>query len=504
MTAAEVARAKPASANGMMVEVHNCDAYGRVRMYRVEGQIADADRDGDVDINDFESVQRCFSGEGNTIPAGCSAEEIARLDVDGDADIDEQDMNVFMACWQGPAWAVRATGDYDEDGWVTAELEGGVSDVENFVLCTQKCLPQDPQCDVFDFDGNGHIDLYDYGTLAGLVGYPAGTPWGGCVVAEGESRIGNPYSFTGRRLDLLERPGTSSDVPVQVYHYRARWYDPVHGRFGQRDPLSLMERPLQASSSIAPNRRPADSALPGVTRVFSFLTFEHGAIPRTRKTEESVFLYEYVQSAPDQLTDPLGLWGEDVHYDDTRQWAIDVEYNDVCAKHIANADDGVDDYLAGSSPMYFIGDFRYHFDTTADGLNLQSGARDGRITFEHTEARTELSGASNFTTVKRALTHVGRALHAMQDKYSHNAKHNASTPFFHTPKEHCKILDPLGADVDICIDARKNNKNWNNPHLPDTVAAWPVDHMAAGAATREDLKRWLDDSAVDCYCRSKK
>ena len=218
MTAAEVARAKPASANGMMVEVHNCDAYGRVRMYRVEGQIADADRDGDVDINDFESVQRCFSGEGNTIPAGCSAEEIARLDVDGDADIDEQDMNVFMACWQGPAWAVRATGDYDEDGWVTAELEGGVSDVENFVLCTQKCLPQDPQCDVFDFDGNGHIDLYDYGTLAGLVGYPAGTPWGGCVVAEGESRIGNPYSFTGRRLDLLERPGTSSDVPVQVYH----------------------------------------------------------------------------------------------------------------------------------------------------------------------------------------------------------------------------------------------------------------------------------------------
>jgi len=42
------------------------------------------------------------------------------------------------------------------------------------------------------------------------------------------SAIGNPYSFTGRRLD--EETG--------IYHYRARYYDPVKGRFVNRDPIS--------------------------------------------------------------------------------------------------------------------------------------------------------------------------------------------------------------------------------------------------------------------------
>ncbi|HRX83548.1 MAG TPA: hypothetical protein P5572_00855, partial [Phycisphaerae bacterium] len=218
---------------GKVVEGYGYDAYGKVRMYQIMGDVADADRDGDVDINDFESLQRCFSGDGNTIPAGCSAEEITRLDVDGDADIDELDMNVFMACWQGPAWAIRATGDYDEDGDVT------LLDVAEFVSCTEKSLPQDPQCSAFDFDGDSEIGLYDYAILASLVGQPAGTPWGGCYVAQSTSQVGNPYFFTGRRLDLIA--ASSTQELSQLYHYRARWYDPAHGRFGQRDPLGHAE-----------------------------------------------------------------------------------------------------------------------------------------------------------------------------------------------------------------------------------------------------------------------
>ena len=45
------------------------------------------------------------------------------------------------------------------------------------------------------------------------------------------SAIGNPCLFTGRQLD--EETG--------LYFYRARYYDPVKGRFLQRDPLGYME-----------------------------------------------------------------------------------------------------------------------------------------------------------------------------------------------------------------------------------------------------------------------
>jgi len=49
---------------------------------------------------------------------------------------------------------------------------------------------------------------------------PTGQPLAG-------STIGNPVLFTGQRLD----------TETGLYHYKARAYDPAHGRFLQRDPL---------------------------------------------------------------------------------------------------------------------------------------------------------------------------------------------------------------------------------------------------------------------------
>jgi RHS repeat-associated protein len=45
------------------------------------------------------------------------------------------------------------------------------------------------------------------------------------------SAIGNPYLFTGRQLD----------AETGLYFYRARYYDPVKGRFIQRDPLEYVD-----------------------------------------------------------------------------------------------------------------------------------------------------------------------------------------------------------------------------------------------------------------------
>jgi len=47
------------------------------------------------------------------------------------------------------------------------------------------------------------------------------------------SAFGNPYLFTGRRLDILD----SSSLKLQ--YSRARYYDPQTGRFTQRDPLGI-------------------------------------------------------------------------------------------------------------------------------------------------------------------------------------------------------------------------------------------------------------------------
>ena len=43
--------------------------------------------------------------------------------------------------------------------------------------------------------------------------------------------LGNPYRYTGRRLD----------AETGLYYYRARYYDPVAGRFLQADPAGLVD-----------------------------------------------------------------------------------------------------------------------------------------------------------------------------------------------------------------------------------------------------------------------
>ncbi len=71
-----------------------------------------------------------------------------------------------------------------------------------------------------------------------------------------------PYYFTGQRLDFDERNTTTNEPYLALYHYRARAYDPVHGRFLQHDPLEY---------------------------------------------RDSANLFEYVESMPTALRDPFGL-----------------------------------------------------------------------------------------------------------------------------------------------------------------------------------------------------
>lgn len=66
--------------------------------------------------------------------------------------------------------------------------------------------------------------------------YPPTCPPSGTIVPP----TNQPYYFTGQRLDFDERNTTTNEPYLALYHYRARAYDPVHGRFLQRDPLEYI------------------------------------------------------------------------------------------------------------------------------------------------------------------------------------------------------------------------------------------------------------------------
>ncbi|MCK4342121.1 MAG: hypothetical protein KAY37_10415 [Phycisphaerae bacterium] len=60
-------------------------------------QFADLDEDGDVDLHDFATFARCFTGSGGLAPPGCEC-----ADLDGDGDIDADDFTRFDDNFTGP------------------------------------------------------------------------------------------------------------------------------------------------------------------------------------------------------------------------------------------------------------------------------------------------------------------------------------------------------------------------------------------------------------------
>jgi len=112
------------------------------------------------------------------------------------------------------------------------------------------------------FDDSGAITEYTqydaYGYARTGIGWGVDETWftsDDTVADGGGSNVGNPYFFTGRRLDLLD----AGALPLM--YYRARTYDPTTGRFLQRDPIGYAD---------------------------------------------SLNAYEYGQSSPDKCLDPYG------------------------------------------------------------------------------------------------------------------------------------------------------------------------------------------------------
>ena len=147
-----------------------------------------------------------------TSPGGRSGRDLSG-DLDGDGDIDGDDFAAFMA---------------------------------TFALC-DGAGGYNPGA---DYDADNCITFVDYQLW--LQFYRGFVP----------PRSSNPYFFTGRRLDFDIRGGGYAPE-LALYHYRARAYDPWHGRFLQHDPALY---------------------------------------------RESLNLYQYAQSNPLMRLDPTGEW----------------------------------------------------------------------------------------------------------------------------------------------------------------------------------------------------
>ena len=131
----------------------------------------------------------------------------------------------------GPRVSLLATGDFNSNGVVDDEDAAAFDDCITNHSTNGACLA------AFDFDGSGEVDIYDAGVMAGLLGTFVDQPTHACLSTATGSTIGNPYYFTGRRLDAL----VGANGVKQFYDYRTRIYDPVNARFSQRDLLGYVD-----------------------------------------------------------------------------------------------------------------------------------------------------------------------------------------------------------------------------------------------------------------------
>lgn len=104
-------------------------------------------------------------------------------------------------------------------------------DLKDFLIF-QKCYTGSSMtCNQFqrrcDYNGDDHVDLADYqafaATLSGTVPAPI-----------------SPYRFTGQKLDFQINDACGQPLLV-LYHFKARAYDALNGRFAQRDPAEYRD-----------------------------------------------------------------------------------------------------------------------------------------------------------------------------------------------------------------------------------------------------------------------
>ncbi|HNU47165.1 MAG TPA: RHS repeat-associated core domain-containing protein [Phycisphaerae bacterium] len=195
--------------------------------------VFDLDADLDVDLYDHAGFQVCFSGEGGTPPPSCRLPTSFYHDADADLDIDLGDWANLQNCFdpsgaQAPPDCL-AVHDFDAAGLADGDLD--LDDYARFfecwggpgILADRLCAPPVRGLAPTALTG---ADVRGLAPTA-LMGDSPGAEWNGVTNNLPPS---GTFTLHGRPVDVL------SDGHV-LFHFRARYYDPVLGRWLQRDPL---------------------------------------------------------------------------------------------------------------------------------------------------------------------------------------------------------------------------------------------------------------------------
>jgi len=191
------------------------------------------------------------------------------------------------------------------------------------------------------------------------------------------SAYGNPYTFTGRRLDVLDGGN------LVRMHYRHRDYDAYAGRWYQSEKFGVVPNgPIHTNPF-----NPISQYWPGSNLVLAF------------------------NSNPVMVSDPQGLWGSLIHLTKTRVWAQHVGYPSQAARAVAQANEAVD---SGNTSFWPWAAPEYHFN--------RSGSAGGdsrlRLAAEHLE-QARILCLPAFDTPYTAAEQLGTSLHPLQDWVAH-------------------------------------------------------------------------------------
>ena len=139
------------------------------------------------------------------------------------------------------------------------------------------------------------VEAYQYDAYGGQTVFrpgdgPVSFGPGDIVDRGGASSVGNPYLFTGRRLD----PETG------LYFFRARYMNPVQGRFISRDPIGLGPN-LARAGTLYTYVRQQTHLLGGPLRPPGRGRSGGGSQPRARRRRRGQLMHQQpppVQSSP--------------------------------------------------------------------------------------------------------------------------------------------------------------------------------------------------------------
>jgi len=180
-----------------------------------------------------------------------------------------------------------------------------------------------------------------------------------------------------RELDLAtEYTGHPYDPLLGAYYARARMYDAADRRFMAMDPVN--------GNADKPN---------------------------------SFNAYAYCLNNSLVFVDPLGLWDEDVHKQDTKAWAKDSRFSEEDAEIIANACNNVD-----SGASRFAMDRHFNTASSGDSRTSNYNIRKVAALMEINKSYDEIERGCKDRALyyrRSALEQFGIGLHSAQDKFAH-------------------------------------------------------------------------------------